>query len=85
MGNVQVSKAILKAMRREAEASGKDVNGLFEEAAQRLLAHREVEELTHYGKSQGRRLGLKPSDVVRFVREDRNSSSYGDPRPPRQQ
>lgn len=58
-------------MRREAEACGKDVNGLFEEAAQRLLAQREVEELHAYGKSNARRLGLKPSDAVRFVREDR--------------
>jgi hypothetical protein len=71
MGNVQVSEDILEAMRREAEASSKDVNGLFEEAAQRLLAHREVEELAAYGKSNVRRLRLKPSDAVRFVREDR--------------
>ena len=71
MGNVQVSEDILEAMRREAEASGKDVDGLFEEAAKRLLASREVQELAAYGKSKVRRLGLKPSDAVRFVREDR--------------
>ena len=74
MGNVQVSDAILDAMRREAEAVGEDVNRLFEEAAERLLRHRHIEDLAHYGESQAQRLGLKLSDTVRLVREIRDDS-----------
>jgi hypothetical protein len=69
--NIQVSETILEAMRREAQSSGKDVNGLFEEAAEQLLAHRRIDDLAAYGESRARALGLKPSDAVRAVREDR--------------
>ena len=44
---------------------------LFDEAA-KLLAHREVEELAAIGERHARSRGLKPSDSVRVVREDRN-------------
>ena len=57
MGNVQVSETILEAMRREAQTLGRDVNDLFEEAAEKLLAHRHVDELVKYGQSTARRLG----------------------------
>ncbi len=70
--NVRVSDPILEAMNREAQRRGVDVNGLFDEAAKQLLAHREVDELAAIGKRHARRLGLKPSDSVRLVREDRN-------------
>lgn len=59
-------------MSREAQRTGVDVNGLFDEAAKQLLAHREVDELAAIGKSHARCRGLKPSDSVRLVREDRN-------------
>lgn len=72
--NVHVSESILEAMRREAQATGEDVNHLFEQAAKELLAHREVDDLASYGQSHARRLGLKPSDSVRLVREVRNES-----------
>ncbi len=72
MGNVQVSETILEAMRREARASGKDVNGLFEEAAELLLAHRDIDELAGIGEGHTRRLRRVPADAVRFVRDDRN-------------
>ena len=70
--NVRVSGPILEAMNREAQRSGVDVNGLFDEAAKQLLANREVDGLAAIGKRHARRLGLKPSDSVRLVREDRN-------------
>jgi hypothetical protein len=70
--NVRVSDAILEAMSREAQRTGVDVNGLFDEAAKQLLAHREVDELAAIGERRARRRGLKPSDSVRLVREDRN-------------
>jgi hypothetical protein len=70
--NVRVSDSILEAMSREAQRTGMDVNGLFDEAAKQLLAHREVDELARLGERHARRLGLKPSDAVRLVREDRN-------------
>jgi hypothetical protein len=70
--NVRVSDPILEAMSREAQRTGVDVNGLFDEAAKQLLAHREVDELAAIGERHARRRGLKPSDSVRLVREDRN-------------
>jgi hypothetical protein len=70
--NVRVSDPILEAMNREAQRTGVDVNGLFDEAAKQLLAHREVDELAAIGKRHARRLGLKAADSVRLVREDRD-------------
>jgi hypothetical protein len=70
--NVRVSDAMLEAMSREAQRTGVDVNGLFDEAAKQLLAHREVDELAAIGERRARRRCLKPSDSVRLVREDRN-------------
>jgi hypothetical protein len=69
--NVRVSDPILEAMSREAQRTGVDVNGLFDEAAKQLLAHREVDELAAIGERHAHRRGLKPSDSVRLVREDR--------------
>ena len=69
--NIQVSETILEAMRCEAQLSGKDVNSLFEEAAEQLLAHRQINELAAYGEGRARVLGRKPADAVRLVREDR--------------
>ena len=70
--NVRVSGPILEAMSREAQRTGADLNSLFDEAARQLLAHREVDELASIGESHARRRGLKPSDSVRLVRENRN-------------
>jgi len=69
--NVRVSDPTLEAMIREAQRTGVDVNGLFDEAARQLLAHREVDELAAIGERHARRCGLKSSDSVRLVREDR--------------
>jgi hypothetical protein len=69
--NVHVSEDILEAMSREALASGEDVGRLFDRAADQFLAHRQIDELAAIGEGHARRLGLKPSDVVRLVREDR--------------
>ena len=38
MGNVQLSESIIERVRREAPASGKDVNGPSKEAAELLQA-----------------------------------------------
>ena len=57
--NVRVSDPILEAMTREAQRTGVDVNGLFDEAARQLLAHREVDELAAIGERHARRCGLK--------------------------
>ncbi len=70
--NVHVSEVILEAMSREAQASGEDVWRLFDRAAEQFLAHRQIDELAAIGGGHARRLGLKPSDAVRLVREDRN-------------
>jgi hypothetical protein len=70
--NVRVSGPILDAMSREAQRTGVDVNGLFDEAAKQLLAHREADELAAIGEHHPRRRGLKASHSVRLVREDRN-------------
>ena len=69
--NVRVSDPILEAMCREAQRTGVDVNGLFDEAAKQLLAHREVDELAAIGERHAHRRGFRPSDSVRLVREDR--------------
>jgi hypothetical protein len=68
--NVRVSDAVLAAMREAAQ--GEDVNGLFEIAAQRLLAHRRLDDLASRGRKYAQALGRRPSDTVRLVRESRN-------------
>jgi hypothetical protein len=72
--NVEVSETVLEAMRREAQASGQNVNSLFEKAAEQLLAHRHVDELARRGESYARKLGRTPPDAVSLVREDRQRS-----------
>jgi hypothetical protein len=57
--NIQVSETILEAMRCEAQLSGKDVNSLFEEAAEQLFAHRlDSNEWISRSTSAGSRLDL---------------------------
>jgi hypothetical protein len=59
--NVYVRHEVLEAMRQEAQVDGKDVNGLFEEAAERLLAHKRLDELAVNGRKYARALGPKQS------------------------
>lgn len=66
---------MLEKMRLVAQQAGTDVNSLFNEAAEQYLARREIDELAAYGQGQAKRLGLKPSDAVRLVREDRNNQT----------
>src|SRR3984885_16005096 len=57
--NVRVSDPILEAMSREAQRTGVDVNGLFDEAAKQLLARREVDELAAIGERHAHRRGFR--------------------------
>ena len=75
--NAELSEPMLQAIRVIAQQSGKDVNSLVNEAVDQYLAHRQVDELAAYGEANARRLGLVPSDAVRFVREDRNNQNRG--------
>lgn len=70
--NAEISEPMLEEMRVIAQQSGTDVNSLINEAVKKYLTHRQIDELAAYGQANARRLGLKPSDSVRFVREDRS-------------
>jgi hypothetical protein len=50
---------------------GSVVSPSFGGGAKHLVAHREVDELAAIGERHAHRRGLKPSDSVRLVREDR--------------
>jgi hypothetical protein len=69
--NVGVSDKLLAAMDAAAKEQGKTADDLFEEAGQRLLAHKGLNALIARGRSHAARAGRKASDAVQAVREVR--------------
>jgi len=54
-----------------ARADGKSVGEVYEEAAKRYLAHRDLDDLAARGRSYAQKLNRKPSDVLRLIDEMR--------------
>ena len=67
--NLHVSEELLAELRAKAEASGKSVEELAEEALRQGLENRDWRELLAYGHETGQSSGLKEEDVPRLIKE----------------
>jgi len=69
--NVHVSEELLAKLQAVAQAEGKTVDELAEEALRNGLEEREWQDLLAYGQERGRMSGYSEEDVPRVVRENR--------------
>ena len=69
--NVHVSEDLLAKLQAVANAEGKTVDELAEEALRNGLEEREWQDLLAYGQERGRMSGYSEEDVPRVVRENR--------------
>jgi hypothetical protein len=67
--NLHVSEELLAELRTKAEAEGKSVDELAEEALRRGLEDRAWQELLAYGRESARGSGYTDEDVPRLVKE----------------
>jgi hypothetical protein len=67
--NVHVSDALLAELQAQAQAEGKTVDELAEEALRKGLEERSWQELLTYGQEQGRASGYNEEDVPKVVKE----------------
>ncbi|MEP6717006.1 MAG: hypothetical protein ABJC09_15660 [Terriglobia bacterium] len=54
-----------------AEADGKSVADVYTEAAERYIAHRDLDELGKRGRSYARSLGRRRADVLPLIDDTR--------------
>jgi plasmid stability protein len=71
IGNLHVSDELLAELRIKAEAEGKTVNELAEQALRKGLEERDWQDLLAYGRERGESSGYTEEDVPRVVRENR--------------
>lgn len=69
--NLRVPDDLLVELQAKAQAVGKTVDQLAEEALRRGLEDRAWQELLAYGRERGRASGYAEEDVPRIVRENR--------------
>ena len=67
--NLHVSDELLAELRAKAEAEGRSVDQLAEEALRRCLEDRSWQELLAYGRETGRASGYTEQDVPDLVKE----------------
>ena len=70
-GNLHVSDELLAELRSKAEAAGKTVDELAEEALRKGLEDRAWQDLLAYGRERGKASGYTEDDVPGVVRENR--------------
>ena len=68
---IHVSDELHAALEAKAQAEGKTVDQLAEEALRRGLEDRAWQELLAYGRERGKASGYTEDDVPRVVRENR--------------
>jgi hypothetical protein len=67
--NVHLSNELLAELQAKAQAEGKTVDELAEEALRRGLEKQEWQDLLEYGHERGRASGYTEEDVPRLVKE----------------
>ncbi len=75
--HLSMPPVLVAEMEAVAEAEGKTIDEIAENAVQRFLKERHWQQLVSYGKSQADRLGLKSGDVARLIGESRLDHSSG--------
>jgi hypothetical protein len=69
--NVHVSDELLAELQVKAQAEGKTVDGLAEEALRKALEDRDWQDLFVYGRQTGRESGYTEADVPEIVKKRR--------------
>jgi hypothetical protein len=69
--HLKLPQDLAAQMEAIAAKEGKTPDELYQDAAQRFLAGRHLQELAEYGQAQAKRLGLKEKDVPRLIQESR--------------
>ena len=69
--SIHVSDELLAELRAKAEAAGKTVDEMAEEALRKGLGEPSWEDLLAYGRERGLASGHTEEDVPRVVRESR--------------
>jgi predicted transcriptional regulator len=67
--SIHVSDELLAELQAKAEAEGKTVDELAEEALRKGLEERAWQNLLEYGRETGRASGYTEDDVPRLVKE----------------
>ena len=67
--NVHLSDELLAELRSKAQAEGKTVNEMAEEALRKGLEKQAWQDLLEYGGERGRTSGHTEEDVPRLVKE----------------
>ena len=67
--NLHISDELLAELRAKAEASGKTINEVAEEAFRHGLEDHDWRELLAYGRETGRASGFTQEDIPRIVKE----------------
>ena len=66
---IHVSDELLAQLREKAQAEGKTVDQLAEEALRKGLEDRKWQELAEYGEGRGRALGFRENDAGDVVQQ----------------
>lgn len=69
MNNIHLSDELLAELQSKAQAEGKTVDQLAEEALRKGLEKQEWQDLLEYGRERGRASGYTEEDVPRLVKE----------------
>ena len=69
MINVHLADELLAELQSKAQAEGKTVNELAEEALRKGLEKQAWQDLLEYGRERGRASGYTEEDVPRLVKE----------------
>ena len=69
--NLHLSDDLLAELRAKAEAEGKSVDQVAEEALRKGLEERAWQDLLSYGLETGRKSGYTEEDVPRLIKEYR--------------
>jgi len=69
--NLHVPDELLAELQNRAEAEGKTIDEIAEEALRKALEDRAWQELLAYGSERGAASGYHEEDVPRLVRENR--------------
>lgn len=69
MNNVHLSDELLAELQSKAQAEGKTVDELAEDALRKGLEKQEWRDLLDYGHERGRASGYREEEVPRLVKE----------------
>jgi hypothetical protein len=77
--HLSMPSALVVEMEEAAQAEGKTLDEITQDAMQQFLQDRRWQGLVAYGKGQARSLGLESDDVPRLIAEARSEQKRSSP------